>query len=261
MIWIVNNVFIFLCLTPYITLSTLLTQEVCCPRESSFVTQRIERSSWVNSYPKKLRYEISSWEVKGLNRDSWATYKHIWFSYIHNFTKNTLLKFCLLHIPSSSKYKSVYIYEMYIQKKRRKKYYKVKGGNRVWTGDLSICSRMLYHWAMPPLMRCGDPLKLLIIRCNFFLFIGQEPTTWPANNGLLMRNVTQLCLATNNILLSRIWNHTFLLLAISVLCENGRSIRFPKIFIKNQTRWSNDKTSVLNSIVAKHLDDEPGCTW
>ena len=26
----------------------------------------------------------------------------------------------------------------------------VKGGNRDWTGDLSICSRMLYHWAMPP---------------------------------------------------------------------------------------------------------------
>ena len=95
----------------------------------------------------------------------------------------------------------------------------------------------------------------------FFLFIGQEPTTRPANNGLLMRNVTQLCLATNNILLSRIWNHAFLLLAISVLCENGRSIRFPKIFIKNQTRWSNDKTSVLNSIIAKHRDDEPGCTW
>ena len=69
---------------------------------------------------------------------------------------------------------------------------------------------------MPPLLRCGDPLKLLIIRCHFFLFIGQEPTTWPANNGLLMRNVTQLCLATNNILLSRIWNHAFLLLAISV---------------------------------------------
>ena len=108
-----NNVFIFLCLTPYITLSTLLNQEVCSPRESSFVTQRIERSLWVNSYPKKLRFEISWWEVKGLNRDSWATYKHIWFSYIHNFTKNTLLKFCLLHILSISKYKSVYTYEMY----------------------------------------------------------------------------------------------------------------------------------------------------
>ena len=24
------------------------------------------------------------------------------------------------------------------------------GGTRVWTGDRPICSRMLYHWAMPP---------------------------------------------------------------------------------------------------------------
>ena len=26
------------------------------------------------------------------------------------------------------------------------------GGTRVWIGDLSICSRMLYHWAIPPLL-------------------------------------------------------------------------------------------------------------
>ena len=51
----------------------------------------------------------------------------------------------------------------------------------------------------------------------FFLFIGREPTTWPANNGLLMRNVAQLCLAANNILLLRIWNHAFLLLALSLV--------------------------------------------
>ena len=25
-----------------------------------------------------------------------------------------------------------------------------QGCTRVWTGDLSICSRMLYHWAIPP---------------------------------------------------------------------------------------------------------------
>ena len=36
-----------------------------------------------------------------------------------------------------------------------------------------------------------------------FPFFGQAPTTWPANNGLLMRNVNQLCLAANNILLLR----------------------------------------------------------
>ena len=31
-----------------------------------------------------------------------------------------------------------------------------EGGNRSWTGDLSICSRMLCHWAIPPaLMSAG----------------------------------------------------------------------------------------------------------
>ena len=29
--------------------------------------------------------------------------------------------------------------------------WKSEGGTRVWTGDLSICSRMLYHWAIPPI--------------------------------------------------------------------------------------------------------------
>ena len=27
---------------------------------------------------------------------------------------------------------------------------KSEGGTRIWTRDLSICSRMLYHWAIPP---------------------------------------------------------------------------------------------------------------
>ena len=27
---------------------------------------------------------------------------------------------------------------------------KTSGDTRVWTGDLSICSRMLYHWAISP---------------------------------------------------------------------------------------------------------------
>ena len=30
----------------------------------------------------------------------------------------------------------------------------------------------------------------------------------------------------------------------SLLRENGRSLRFPKIFLKKQTRWSNDKTII-----------------
>ena len=39
----------------------------------------------------------------------------------------------------------------------------------------------------------------------------------------------------------------------SLLRENGRSLRFPKIFIKKQTRWSNGKTH-LNSVIAKYHD-------
>ena len=35
----------------------------------------------------------------------------------------------------------------------KKKWNERKGCNRDWTGDISICSRMLYHWAMPPYMK------------------------------------------------------------------------------------------------------------
>ena len=38
---------------------------------------------------------------------------------------------------------------------------KPKGGNRDWTGDLSICSRMLYHWAIPPCIQSGDEVSIL----------------------------------------------------------------------------------------------------
>ena len=60
----------------------------------------------------------------------------------------------------------------------------------------------------------------------FFLFIGLEPTTWPANNGLLLCNVFQLCLAANNILVMCKWNHCFLLLAI-VLVWKWQIVLFP----------------------------------
>ena len=58
-----------------------------------------------------------------------------------------------------------------------------------------------------------------------------------------MCNVVQLCLAANNILLMRKQNLS------SAYCDrscvkNGRSLRFPKIFIEKQTLWSNDKTII-----------------
>ena len=36
------------------------------------------------------------------------------------------------------------------------------GGTRVWTGDRPICSRMLYHWAIPPTRNEGTAK-----RCSF----------------------------------------------------------------------------------------------
>ena len=51
---------------------------------------------------------------------------------------------------------------------------KKKGGTRIWTGDLSICSRMLYHWAIPPddetasnrgvQRRCGNAVTVQVNR-------------------------------------------------------------------------------------------------
>ena len=41
-------------------------------------------------------------------------------------------------------------------------------------------------------------------------------TAYKINNGLLMHNVIQLCLAADNILLMRKWNHAFLLPAIAL---------------------------------------------
>ena len=58
-----------------------------------------------------------------------------------------------------------------------------------------------------------------------------------------MRNVVQLCLASNNILLVRKWKHAFLW---SLLRENG-TLGFPKIFIQKQARWLNEKTIIALS--------------
>ena len=95
----------------------------------------------------------------------------------------------------------------------------------------------------------GDKQKGIIIQCKcFFLFIGQEPTTWPANNCL------QIMVCSCAMLFNCFWllilfcscvNETTLFSFLwPLLRENGRSLRFPKIFLKKQTRWSNDKTII-----------------
>ena len=88
-----------------------------------------------------------------------------------------------------------------------------------------------------------------IIRCKcFFFFIGREPTTWPANNCLQIM-VCSWAMSFNcfwlQILFCSCVNETTLFPFLrSLLRENGGSLRFPKVFLKKQTRWSNDKTIV-----------------
>ena len=46
---------------------------------------------------------------------------------------------------------------------------KNKGGTRVWTGDLSICSRMLYHWAIPPWSLTSDSEKYSLSSYSIYI--------------------------------------------------------------------------------------------
>lgn len=46
------------------------------------------------------------------------------------------------------------VYKEYPKKKQ-----KIEGGTRIWTRDLSICSRMLCPWAMPPTERKGSTIR------------------------------------------------------------------------------------------------------
>ena len=76
-----------------------------------------------------------------------------------------------------------------------------------------------------------------------------------------MRNVVQLFLAANTILLMRKWNHACsLLVHVMSQChyfwKATRANRFPKkLFIKKQTQWSNDKTTRRSIICLKQIID------
>jgi len=87
----------------------------------------------------------------------------------------------------------------------------------------------------------------LIIRWKFvFLFIGRDPTTWPANN--CQQIMFSSCAMSSNfvwlqiIFCSCVNDTTLFSFLRSLLRENGRSLRFLKIFLKKQTRWSNDNS-------------------
>ena len=65
-------------------------------------------------------------------------------------------------------------------------------GNRDWTGDLSICSRMLYHWAMPPspILICRFPCPKLQLPYPVTLFSWKRPATTALSSLTLGFNIS-----------------------------------------------------------------------
>ena len=91
--------------------------------------------------------------------------------------------------------------------------------------------------------------KHIIIQSKFFFFfIGRELTTWPASNCLQIM-ICSCAMPSNCVWLQIIFcscvKETVLFFFLrSLFLENGRLLRFPRIFIKKQTRWSNDKAII-----------------
>ncbi len=52
-----------------------------------------------------------------------------------------------------------------------------KGGTRIWTGDLLICSQMLYHWAIPPIHPVKKQNKI-----NYILH-WKKSSSFPSRSG------------------------------------------------------------------------------
>ena len=120
--------------------------------------------------------------------------------------------------------------------------------------NMGCLKRQVYLYMVPNLLNQHYMkayfLIEVIIRCNFFfLFIGLEPTTWPANNCLQIMVCS--CATSSTCVWLSVWlqiifcscvnERTLFSLLRSLLRENGS---FPKIFIKKLTRWLNDKTII-----------------
>ena len=112
---------------------------------------------------------------------------------------------------------------------------KVSRGQR---SRLPLCPIRIYcKSVLRKKKRNNNKIKEIIIRCKcFFLFIGRGPTTWPANNCLQIM-VCSCAMPSNCVWLQIIFctcvKETVLFSFLwSLLRENGRSLRFPRIFIK-----------------------------
>ena len=81
----------------------------------------------------------------------------------------------------------------------------------------------------------------------FFLFIGREATTWPANNCL------QIVVCSCSVSPNCVWlqNNNIVLMMRKCDCscmKVANHFIYPKIFIKKTNSWSNDKNNNLSLI-------------
>ena len=86
------------------------------------------------------------------------------------------------------------------------------------------------------------PINGIIIRSKFFfLFIGRKPATWPANNCLQIMvcsyAMPSICVWLQIIFCSCVQETALFSFLRSLLRENGRSLRFPRIFIKKTNNY------------------------
>ena len=99
---------------------------------------------------------------------------------------------------------------------------------------------------------------LLSFEANVFLFIGQEPTTWPATNCLQIMvcscTMPSNCIWLQIIFCSCVKETVLFSILRSLLHENGRSLRFPRIFIKKNKLGDWMIKQLLNSVIAKYHD-------
>ena len=100
----------------------------------------------------------------------------------------------------------------------------------------------------------------IIIRSKLFsLSIGREPTTWPANNCLQIM-VCSCAMPSNSVWLQIIFcscvKETVLFSFLwSLLHENGRSLRFPRILVKKTNSVIEFMIKqLLTSVIAKYRD-------
>ena len=100
--------------------------------------------------------------------------------------------------------------------------------------------------------------KLSFVAIFFFLFIGRKLTAWPANK-CPQKMDCSCAMSSNFVWLQIIFrlcvNETTLSsLLRSLLSENGRLFRFPKIFLKKNKHGDRMIKQLSNSVIAKYRD-------